>query len=260
MDVVGSRTDGQSMLLAPLLFAATLGQACPEPTSRYGPPPCAAANVPGCLPGYRRQVDEYGRAIYVCDRDYRAPAPAPTERIPAPSPDRYGQSAPAPAFVAPRQPERRGHVGLVLMPGVTTIDRAHTADAVGALGLEFRGSPGPVGGARLRLGFEYARLGSFVGVRRYGRVFDASLKYDFNDRGMIRPFLTLGAGAASIDQDPGWRATGSVSSGLDLYPARDFFVTLEVKHRLFTHDAGSRGLQISSLHQTSVFAGIGIYL
>ncbi len=240
------------MLLAPMLLAATLGQACPEPTSRYGPPPCAAANVPGCLPGYHRQVDEYGRTIYVCDRNY-----------PVPAPERYGQSGPPPA-PPPRYgpwetppPERRGLVGFVLMPGVTTIDRARTTDGVGALGLELRG---PVGGARLRLGFEYARLGSFAGVQRYGRVLDASLKYDFNDRSAIRPFLALSAGAASIDQDPGWRPTGSVSAGVDLYPTRDFFITLELKQRAFTHHAGSRGLQISSLHQTSVFAGVGIYL
>jgi hypothetical protein len=46
---------------------------------------------------------------------------------------------------------------------------------------------------------------------------------------------------------------------VDLYFARDLFFTLEVKQRAFTHDTPT-GLEFSSLHQTSVFAGIGIYL
>jgi len=254
------------MLLAPIVLAAALGQACPEPSSRYGPPPCAAANVPGCLPGYHRTTDDLGRTIYVCNRNvYRpAPSPAPEEAPQAPfAPEPYAQSqpppGPAPAPYAPRyapqpwQPpsraEHRGQLGFVLMPGGTSFDRGHTTDTAGAAGLELRG---PFGGGRLRLGFEYARD---------VRVADVTLKWDFNDRGQIRPFLAVGAGAARLmtTTDRSWRPTASVSLGVDLFVARDLFFTLEAKQRAFTHDTAT-GLELSSLHQTSLFAGIGIYL
>ena len=260
------------MLLAPLVLAAALGQ-CPEPPSRFGPPPCAADNVPGCVPGYVRDVDRWGRVIFRCDPSYGAQAPAfappPRPYAPAP-PQAYAQGpapqpAPAPApgpapqfqpgypqpLAAPAPRERRGQLGLVLMPGGTTYDRNHTNETTGAVGLELRG---PFGGARLRGLFEYAQ---------HSRVWDVALKYSFNDRGEIRPFLAVGVGGANLDRiagaDPGWRPTGAVSAGVDLYFARDLFITLEAKQRAFTRDTpdGWRG---SALHQTSVFAGVGIYL
>jgi hypothetical protein len=256
------------MLLAPIVLAAALGRACPEPPSRFGPPPCAAANVPGCLPGYRRQVDAYGRATYVCDpRAYAAPTPEPTEPLPVPAPaEPEHQPGPPPYAPAPQdgpryqprwappgplvqaaRPERRGLLGLVLMPGGTTVDRGHTTDASGALGLELRW---PFGGARLRFGYEYSQQ---------ARAVDLALKYDFIDAGPIRPFLALGVGGARLDQDPGWRPSGSISAGFDLYLSRDVFATLELKQRAFTHDTG-HSLEISSVHQTGVFAGVGFYL
>lgn len=252
------------MILAPLYLAAALGQACPVPDSRYGPPPCAAARVPGCLPGYRRQVDAWGRTTYVCDPAYGvaaappAPAPeayaAPPPNYPAPAPNYPAPPpsypAPAPAPWQPASAAPRGQVAFVLMPGSATLDRGTTGNAAGAFALEMRGI---TGGARLRLGFEYTR---------YTRVAEAALKYDFNDRGVIRPFLALGLGAARFeraDLEGGWHPSGSVSAGIDLYLARDFFLTAELKQRAFTYDAGY-GLDVSSLHQTSFFVGAGFYL
>lgn len=253
------------MMLAPLVLAAALGQACPAPDSRYGPPPCAAANVPGCLPGYRRQVDGWGRVTYVCDpAAYGAPAPEPAPYAapaPAPAPGPYAEPAPAPAPpVEPPPPsyavpwragraEPRGQVAFVLMPGTATLDRGTTSDGAGALAMELRGFRG---GARLRLGFEYTRL---------TRVAEAALKFDFNEGGLVRPFLALGVGAARFDRvdlDRNWHPTGSISAGLDLYLARDFFLTAELKQRAFTQDLGN-GLEVSSIHQTSFFAGAGFY-
>lgn len=255
------------MMLAPLVLAAALGQACPAPDTRYGPPPCAAVNVPGCLPGYRRQLDRWGRATYVCDPEYAAapapaPAPAPPPAYAAPAPPSYAPPAPPPAYEAPapapayppppppwRGGEPRGQVALVLMPGTATLDRGSTSDGAGAVAMELRGVHG---GARLRLGFEYTRE---------TRVAEAALKFDFNEGGVIRPFLALGLGAARFeraDLQPDWHPTGSVSGGLDLYLARDFFVTAELKQRAFTQDTPS-GLEISSVHQTSFFVGAGVY-
>lgn len=239
------------MMLAPLFLAAALGQACPAPDSRYGPPPCAAARVPGCLPGYRRQIDAAGRTTYVCDPAYAVAAPPPAPPA-EPPPAAYAAPAPAPApWPAPGAPEApRGQVALVLMPGSSTLDRGESGDAAGAAALELRGL---YGGARLRLGFEYTR---------YTRVAEAALKYDFNDRGVIRPFLALGLGAARFDRsdlEGGWHPSGSVSGGIDLYLAPDFFLTAELKQRAFTYDTGS-GLDVSSLHQTSIFVGAGFYL
>lgn len=248
------------MMLAPLVLAAALGQACPAPDSRYGPPPCAASNVPGCLPGYRRQVDRSGQVTYACDPAYgwgaeAAPAPAPP-----PGPDAYAAPAPAPAPAYPPEPgyepawrggrlEPRHQVALVLMPGTATLDRGATSDGAGAFALELRGVRG---GARLRLGFEYTR---------WTRVAEAALKFDFNEGGLVRPFLALGVGGARferVDLDRAWHPTGSVSGGVDLYLARDFFVTAELKQRAFTQDT-SNGLEVSSLHQTSFFVGAGFY-
>jgi len=242
------------MMLAPLILASALGQACPAPNSRYGPPPCAAANVPGCLPGYRRQVDAWGRTTYVCDPSYWAPAPAPQVTYSPPTPVAYAAPAPAPAYppAAPPHAERaepRGQVAIVLMPGTATLDRGTTNDTAGAAALELRGDQG---GARLRLGFEYTR---------YTRVVEAALKFDFNDRGVLRPFLAMGIGGGRFeraDLQRAWHPTGSVSGGLDLYLERNFFLTAEVKQRAFTQDTG-HGLDVSSVHQTSFFVGAGFY-
>ena len=252
------------MLLAPMIFAAALGQ-CPEPPSRYGPPPCAAANVAGCLPGYRRSLDAYGRVVYLCERSaYNGPAPGPGLNGPPPAPAPYepeARAAPPPPFASTQQypsrypgapepgpirPERRGLLGLVLMPGASTVDRGRTGQATGALALELRA---PVGGARLRFGYEFSRE---------AHVADVGFKYDFFDRGQIRPFLAVGVGGGSLARDPGWGPAGSISAGLDLYVLRDIFATVELKQRAFTRDT-SNGFEFSSVHQTSVFAGLGFY-
>jgi len=248
------------MLLAPMFLAAALGQTCPSPPSRFGPPPCAAANVPGCVPGYRRQVDARGRVTYVCDPAYGAPAPAagpdayaapppPAEVPPSPpyAPAPTYQPRYEPTWNAPRR-EPRGQLGVVLMPGTTTVDRGASSDGAGAVALEVRGFGG---GTRLRLGFEYTRL---------TRVADVALKYDFGN-GILRPFLALGVGGARFDRvdlDRAWHPTGSISAGLDLYLDRDFFVTFEAKQRAFTHDTPT-GLEASAIHQTSLFVGAGFY-
>ena len=249
------------MLLAPLVLTAALGQACPAPYSRNGPPPCAAANVPGCVPGYRRQTDAWGRVTYVCDPSYGAfapgagPGPAPGPNVyvaPAPPPTPAPAYPPAPGYPPPwaaGRAEPRGQVALVFMPGTATLDRGTTSDGAGALALELRGVRG---GVRLRLDFEYTR---------YTRVSEAALKYDFNDGGLLRPFLAVGLGAARFERaglDRDWHPTGSVSGGLDLYLARDFFLTAELKQRAFTFDA-PYGLEVSSVHQTSFFVGAGFY-
>lgn len=242
------------MLLAPIFLAAALGQ-CPEPPSRYGPPPCAAANVPGCLPGYRRQIDAYGRAVYVCDRNAAAPAPAPQETLPGPAEPEARAAPPpyppAPQYatrypVVPAPPPHRGILGLVLMPGASSVNRGHTTDPTGAVALELRA---PFGGARLRFGYEFSEQAHAV---------DVGLKYDFLERMPIRPFLAVGVGGASLAQDPGWGPSASLSGGLDLYVTRDIFATVEVKRRVFTRDTQD-GFDVSSVHQTSVFAGLGFY-
>ena len=265
-------------MLAPVVLALALSQGCPEPTSRSGPPPCAAQNVPGCLPGYVRDYDRWGRVVYRCDANYRAPqiAPAPPpapppppsapevqELPPAPLPDPAPATAPPPSpryrpsYTAPypapyaRPREHRGIVGLVLMPGVTTPrDRSDHTLGVGAAALELRAEQG---GGRLRFGFE---------TMSFGSVADVGLKYDFNDGGEIRPFLGISAGAASVGPDPGWHFAASGSAGVDLYPTPNFFLTLELKQRVFTRrGAGpAYGIEQAGLPQTAFFFGIGVYL
>jgi hypothetical protein len=246
------------MLLAPMFLAAALGQACPAPTSRNGPPPCAAANVPGCLPGYVRRVDDWGRATYVCDPSYGAPAPAPSYPEPqayAPAPAPAPSYAPPPPYQpryaepwsAPRR-EPRGQLGLVLMPGGATLDRGQSSDGAGAIAMELRGLGG---GAKLRFSFEYTRE---------TRAAEAALKYNFG-RGLLQPFFALGVGGARFerpDLDRAWHPSGSISAGLDLYLDKDFFITGELKQRAFTWDS-PRGLEVSSIHQTSFYVGAGFY-
>jgi hypothetical protein len=122
---------------------------------------------------------------------------------------------------------------------------------VGALALEIRPFSG---GGRLRFGFEG---GSF------GRVIEGGAKYDFFDRGPIRPFLAAAVGGAAIDQNNAWRLEGAASAGLDLYLSKDFFATFELKERRFVQHSSSGsyyGLAPAPLYQTAAFAGVGIYL
>ena len=249
------------MLLAPMFLAAAIGQACPAPPSRFGPPPCAAANVPGCVPGYRRLVDARGRVTYACDPAYGAVTAGP-EPLAAPgAPPVYAPPQPsyvpppAPSYqshyagpLAPPRREGRGQVGIVLMPGGATLDRGASSDGAGAVAMELRGWRG---GARLRFDFEYTR---------FTRAAEVGMKYDFGD-GPVRPFVALGIGGARFERDDldrDWHPSGSISGGLDLYLDRDFFVTFEAKQRAFTHDTPS-GLEASAIHQTSFFVGAGFY-
>jgi len=148
--------------------------------------------------------------------------------------------------------EGRGHVALVFMPGVaafpsyTRLDRAKPE---GQIALEFRGTEG---GGRIRLSGEYTS---------FGKVGELSVKYDLLDGFFLRPFLAAGLGVASINPDPKLRAAGSGSAGIDLYLARDFFLTGEVKHRLFMEgtDGSAHGLVTSDRRQTAFFAGMGFY-
>ena len=77
----------------------------------------------------------------------------------------------------------------------------------------------------------------------------------------MRPFLAVGVGVASINPDPGVRAAGSASAGIDLYLGRNFFLTGEVKERLFMEgtDGSAHGLVTSDRRQTALLAGMGFY-
>jgi len=57
------------------------------------------------------------------------------------------------------------------------------------------------------------------------------------------------------------RAAGSASVGVDLYLGRNFFLTGEVKRRLFMDgtDGSAHGLVTSDRRQTSLLAGMGFY-
>jgi hypothetical protein len=247
------------MLLASIVAATVLAQGCPEPPSRFGPPPCAAANVPGCLPGYHREVDAHGRVRYVCDQvAYQAPPPyeAPPAPPSAPPPVPPGARAlppVAPRYAAPWAPPapRRGQLGFLLMPGISsTVTHPRDSTSAGAVGIELRPQ---YGGGRLRFGFE---------ASTFGRVAEVALKYDFFDWSQVRPFLALGVGGASVDPDPAWRLSGSISAGLDLYVSRDFFFSVELKERGFARrsSAVAYGLEPGPLHQTALFLGVGLYL
>lgn len=265
-------------MLTSVLLALTLGQACPEPPSRDGPPPCAAANVPGCLPGYRASRDESGRRIYVCAPGYgrraQAPAPAPREEPPPayaqpqqqPAPQ-YEPQYPPPAYPPQRhhgdapgyedvpvyREGRRGQLAIVLLPGVTTGlegDARDKTDTIGALALELRGQRG---GARVRFALQYAS---------FGRIADVTLKYDLVDRGPVRPFVGIGVGGATVDPDPDWRACGSIVGGVDLYLSKNVFLTAELQGRRFASrsSAATGGLEETNLKQTAALFGLGLYL
>jgi hypothetical protein len=259
--------------LASFLLAALLGQA-----SISEPPPCVAANVPGCLAGYYAKIDALGRIVYIRDPNYVPPmaraaparlAPAHSEVVfatqrvaPDPAPQ-YAPAQPAswayplaPRALNPVRAERvaetRGHVALVFMPGVSTYPtytRFSQGKGEGQIALELRGGSG---GGRVRLAAEYAS---------FGKMGELSFKYDLFDRFFFRPFLAVGVGVASINPDPKLRAAGSGSAGLDLYLSRDFFLTGEVKRRFFM--AGTQGeahgLVVAREKQTALLAGMGFY-
>jgi len=249
------------MPLASFVLAALLGQTSPTLSDA---PPCAAANVPGCLPGYILKYNRWGWLVYMRDPDYVPPlaqsaparlatAPSQIEAPAQPPWWAYPNTPRAPAAPEPQAvSEGRGHVALVFMPGVSafpTYTRFDRAKAEGQIALEFRGTEG---GARVRLAGEYTS---------FGKIGELSVKYDLLDGFFLRPFLAVGAGVASINPDPELRAAGSGSAGIDLYLARDFFLTGEVKRRLFM--AGTRGdahgLVVAVEKQTSLLVGMGFY-
>jgi hypothetical protein len=254
-------------MIAPLLLAVTLGQ-CPQPISSGDPPPCAAMNVRGCLPGYTPIRDRYGRVLYVCSTNPAAAAPAygtPTYATQAYAAPAYAAPPPAPApstaYASPLAsapaPERgRGRLALVLAPGRTT-DPAfgqhggHDLERnAAAAGLEIRGRGG---GARLRFQYQYTEL---------GRIAELGVKYDFFEGSPLRPFIGLGAGASSFQPDTSWRASGSAFAGIDLYFDRNAFLTAEIQGRRFANHTndGGRALEVSDRRQTSVLVGIGMFL
>jgi hypothetical protein len=239
-------------LAVALLGAATAASA--------DPPPCAAANVPGCLPGYKARIDRYGRLIYARDPDY-APPPPPQAVRPYAQPAFHAQPAswaypvatgtPRPA-PEPLRREVRGHLAVVFMPGVSSFPKYTTFDAAkpeGQLALELRGDSG---GFRFRLAGEYTS---------FGKIGEVSFKYDLFDRFFFRPFVGVGLGVASINPDADLRATGSGSAGVDLYLGRNIFLTGEVKHRLFMEgtQGAAHGVVVSDRRQTAFLAGMGFY-
>jgi hypothetical protein len=263
-----ARKGGPMLPLASFVLAALLGQASPALSE---PPPCAAVNVPGCLPGYVARTDGWGRTVYVYDQNYVPPLAqaAPARVTPAhsqvvmPTPTHSQVVMPAPwersTTAAALNPVRsevaspsRGHVALVFTSGVSTFP-TYTGFSQGKgeaqIALELRGSEG---GGRLRIAGEYTS---------FGKVGELSVKYDLFDGFFFRPFLAVGLGIASINPDPSVRAAASGSAGLDLYLGRDFFLTGELKRRVFM--AGTQGqahgLVLDPGKQTSVVGGMGFY-
>lgn len=249
-------------MLAPLLLAVTLGQTCPQPIAAGDPPPCAARNVPGCLPGYTPTRDRYGRVIYVCSTSPAVAAPAyapayaaPAYASPQPAPAPYPAYSPPLAY-APAPERGRGRLALVLTPGRTTdpafgLHGGHDLERVSAAaGLEVRGRSG---GGRLRFQYQYTEL---------GRVAEVGVKYDFFEGAPLRPFVGLGVGASRFDPETSWRASGSAFAGLDLYFDRNAFLTAEIQGRRFANHTteGNRSLELTDRHQTSVLFGIGFFL
>jgi hypothetical protein len=261
--------------LASFLLAALLGQSS-LPNSD-APPLCVATQVPGCVPGYILKSNLWGVAVYVRDPNYVPPlaqnAPVPLRPVPSEiqivaSASRASWAYPVANYAPPPPPQHapqamqsqpkavppdRGNVGLVFMPGVTTFPtytRFDQGKGSAQVALEFRGNEG---GMRVRLLGEYTA---------FGKIGELSLKYDLLDRFFFRPFLAVGGGVASINPDPELRASGSASAGIDLYLARDFFLSAEAKRRLFM--AGTKGeahgLVVSPEKQTSFLFGMGFYL
>jgi len=239
------------MSLALMVASLVVGQACPPPSS-WDAPPCALANVPGCVPGYWPVFDErLGRTVYVC-APRRAPATQPVVWVPSPAaPPAAPPVAPPAAAVATQQGEPRGHLAFVFMPGVSTYPSGNLerGAAAGQLALEMRGS---TGGGRLRL------VGTYVS---FGKIGEISAKYDFLEGFPFRPFVAVGLGVASINPDPTIRGSGSGSAGVDLYLSRDFFLTGEWNGRVFTNgtQGPAHGLAVVDQKQTSFWVGLGFY-
>ena len=235
------------LAFAPLLLAAA------ATGSAYDPPPCAAANVPGCLPGYVARVDKYGRLIYVADPNYVPPPPPRTYAQPVyTQPANWAQPVAAAPRRAPEPKEDRGNVALVFAPGVSSFPKYTNIDETkpeAQIAIEFRPNEG---GFRFRLSGEYTS---------FGKIGEVSFKYDFFDSFFFRPFLAVGVGAASINPDAEIRAAGSASAGVDLYLGRNFFLTGELKERLFMEgtSGAAHGLVTSDRRQTALLAGMGFY-
>ncbi len=254
------------LILTSLLLATSLGSDSPLPSKPSDPPPCATANIPACLPGYRPQCVSFGRTLlYSCEANYvttgavnTSPPPAPPAAIntsPSPAPPQpQATASSAVASPPPSEKEGRGQIALVIMPGVSAYP-AHTGmgldetKAEGQIAVEFRGT---VGGARIRLTGEWTD---------FGKIGELSFKYDFFDGFFFRPFLALGLGVASINPDAGLRAAGSAAAGVDWYISRDFFLTGELKGRVFTEGTrgAAHGLVISNQRQVALLAGMGFY-
>jgi hypothetical protein len=248
--------------LASFLLSALLGQASPRLSE---PPPCAAANVPGCLPGYVAKTDEWGRLVYIRDPGYAPPlardapvtlAIAHSQVVMPAELASWSEPMAAPTLQVARPwraQSSRGHLGLVFMPGISTFPtytRLSEGKAEGQIAIELRGSQG---GGRLRLAGEYTS---------FGKIGELSVKYDLFDGFFLRPFLAVGVGVASINPDPSLRAAGSGSAGIDLYLGRDFFLTGELKRRLFMQgtQGEAHGLVVAPEKQTSLLVGMGFYL
>lgn len=242
-------------MLAPLLLSVALAQTCPQPLGPGDPPPCAVRNTPGCLPGYAPIRDRYGRTIYACES---AAAPAVAAPVPAYAAPYGAPVLPPPAYAPVLRPQEgaRGQLALVLTPGRTTdpalgIHGGHELERfAGAAALELRGRRG---GARVRAQYQYTEI---------GRIAELGLKYDLFDRTPLRPFVGIGVGAAAVDPDTRWHASGSLFAGIDLYLDRNAFLTAEIQGRRFANRSSdsARALDVSERRQTSVLVGLGIYL
>ena len=90
---------------------------------------------------------------------------------------------------------------------------------------------------------------------------ELSFKYDFFEGFFFRPWLAIGLGISSINPSPAVRASASASGGVDLYITRDFFLTGELKGRVFNEgtEGPAHALAISDQKQVSLFAGMGFY-
>jgi hypothetical protein len=173
---------------------------------------------------------------------------------PPPPPPAY---PPPPARYYPPQPQAqpRGLVGLVLMPvGSSSLQSdlqgwQTTNEWHGAVALELRP---PRGGGRVRFGGEFSD---------HDRILDVSLKYNFFDWSPVQPFLTVGAGAGNLGPETAWRATFSVSGGVDFYLTRDFFVTAELKGRTFSNlsDMDPSNHYGRGVTMSTVLVGAGVY-
>lgn len=164
---------------------------------------------------------------------------------------------PAPPRYYPPQPQvaPRGLVALVFMPiGSSTLSSdlqgwQSSAEWQGALALELRA---PRGGGRLRFGGE---------LSDHDRILDVSLKYNFFDWSPLQPFLAIGAGAGRLGPETNWRATASISAGVDFYLTRDFFLTVEVKGRGFADRSAYDPDNVygSGVTMTTALLGAGVY-